>query len=489
MNERNIDRTHIIALKEENGFLRNMELPITRPEQFIAEMKAMIDNSNRSVWDMQSHFTTRYTKADHYLDYIHPYSYQSSYVGGIRYPKLLEYNELRDSWTNASHSAREAYISSCKENGINPDTTLALQKENQAIDNLKKRQKESFMSDAMRWINASCYYDAAEQLRRDSSVKMFSKENIGWNTFTHRVNNDINVAVKTNFGYGNSTHFILAVQYKGIDILPYSYIVKYYKAGMADIVRCTRSYNPCRESWVASFDFLTTFVNQSIADPEGFVKSYIMNEVEEMMRGLEAIAINPKGFMEQIGDKKADPYVIHVRPMFSDDRIRMQSYPEETPVLFKVEKIIGALDFLNSLLAIAKEVDTVLPHIDRLLELNMTLYPEIREAIDKVSNKLIAQTSIKVELEKSIIALTEKLIPFENEIEQLRANATPEHPFRLNDYEVAHSDYNQLKNEKSNLQSKLYKINRAINDFNSFLNILNRSLSKLDEVREIQKAA
>lgn len=64
MDEKNIDRTHIIVLKEENGLLQNMELPITRPEQFIAELKAMIGNSNRSVWDMQSYFMTRFPKTD-----------------------------------------------------------------------------------------------------------------------------------------------------------------------------------------------------------------------------------------------------------------------------------------------------------------------------------------------------------------------------------------------------------------------------------------
>ena len=72
MEERNIDRTHIIALKEENGLLRNVELPISRPEQFIAELKAMIENPNRTVWDMQSLFTTRFRKTDSYLDYISP---------------------------------------------------------------------------------------------------------------------------------------------------------------------------------------------------------------------------------------------------------------------------------------------------------------------------------------------------------------------------------------------------------------------------------
>lgn len=489
MDENNIDRTHIVALKEENGMLRNMELPIARPEQFIAELKAMIDNPNRSVWDMQSLFTTRFPKTNGYLDYIQPYSYQSSYISGIGYPKLYEYNELCSSWEQAGKSARDAYNDSCNHNGTTPNASIAVQKELDAIDSVKKRQKSDFLCSAMRWIDASCYYDTASQMNRDNSVKMFSKENIGWSHFTHRVNEDINVSLRTNFGFGSAAHFILAVQYKGLDILPYSYIVKYYKAGMADIVRCTRSYSPCRESWSASFDFLSDFVNKSIADPANFVESYIMREVVEMMQGLEAIALNPIGFIERIGNNKAEPCVINVRPMFGDDKTRMQSYPDETPILFKVEKITGALDFLNSLCAIAKEVKTVQPHIDRLLEINLSLYPEVQDAIVRVNAKVEEQNLIKSKLDEKISALSEKLIPFEEEISHLRAEATQEHPFNMGNFEISHPEYASLKADKSNSQSQLYKVNRLISDFNSFLGILNRSLTKIEEVKQINEAA
>ena len=489
MNERHIDRTHIIALKEENGLLRNMELPITRPEQFIAELAAMIDNPNRSVWDMQSFFTTRFHKTNGYLDYIQPYSYLSSYISGVGYPKLYEYSELRSSWEEAGKSARDSYYDSCNRNGSNPDASIAAQKESDAIISLKKSQKSRFFSSAMRWLDANCYYDTASQFNRDNSIKMFSKENIGWSHFIHQVNDDIKVALRTNFGYGSSAYFLLAVQYKGLDILPYSYIVKYYKAGMADIVRCTRSYSPCRESWVASFDFLSDFVNNCIADPANFVETYIITEVVEMMQGLEAIALNPKGFMERIGNRNADPCVINVRPMFGDDKTRMQSYPDETPILFKVEKITGALDFLNSLSAIAKEVKTVKPHIDRLLEINMTLYPEIQDAIAKINKKVEEQVVIKSKLEEQIAALSEKLTPFEDEITRLRAEATQEKPFNMNDYETLHSEYVSLKSKRSDVQSQIYKVNRLISDFNSFLGILNRSLTKIEDVKQLKEAA
>ena len=53
-----IDRTHIIALQQVNGQFLNKELPISRPEHFIAELNAMINNPNRTVWGGSRVFTS-----------------------------------------------------------------------------------------------------------------------------------------------------------------------------------------------------------------------------------------------------------------------------------------------------------------------------------------------------------------------------------------------------------------------------------------------
>ena len=489
METKDIDKTHIVTLQEENGLFQTIVVPITRPDLFFAEFNAMKANPNRTVWDMQSLFTAQFPKTTSYLEYIHPYSYSTSYVQGVSYPKMFEYDELQKSWSEAGNAARQSYLAECKQHDANCDITIAAQKEKTAIGELKKRQKEDFYDNTMRWIDARCYYNTANQLRKNSMIKMFSKEYIGWIDFTHRINDDINVELKTNFGFGCSSYFLLSVQYKGINILPYSYIVKYYKAYMADIVRCTRMYSPCRESWSASFDFISEFVNKSIADPDGFVKSYIIHEVTEMMQGLEAIATNPRSVIEGVSGRRADPCVINVRPIYSEEKIQMQVYPEETQILFKVEKIVGALDFLNNLKAIAKEVDTIRQYIDRLQEINMTLYPQIQDAIAKIGRKVKKQTSIKENLENKISDLSKRLTPFETEIERLRTEATQEKPFVMNDYEDAHPEYIKIKSDKSDLQSGINKVNKMISDFNSFLKILNMSLSRLDEVKSARNAS
>ena len=484
MESNNIDRTHIVALKEVNGTLQYVEKPIEKPEQLIAELKAMVDNPNRTVWDMQSLFIRRFSAESGYHDFLFPYSYRSSYVPGVLYPAKYKYEQLKKTWEDAAKSAEESYKEECKQYHSAPTASEITRKREEAITSIKSQQKRSLCEEAIRWIDASCYNREAVRMHRDSSIKMYSKENIGWNTFSYKINKDIEVEVRTNFGYGSAAYFFMGVKYKGMAILPYSYIVRYYKANMTDIVRCTRSYEPARESWCAAFDFISDFANKAAADPEKFVKTYIMDEVEEMMAGLEAISVNSRSYMQEIQWRRADKCVINVMPMFDGDRKRMASYPDEAPVLFKVEKIMGAMKFLDSLNEIAKEVNTVRPHIDRLYELNYALGPEIEDAVAKIEVKIAEHTNHKALLDKQISFLTEKLKPFEDEILELRSKLSNPYLYDESEYEKNHKDYKELKNEKNERQTEANKEACLINDLKSFVTYLNNSLSQLNKVKE-----
>ena len=484
MNSNNIDKTHIVALQEVNGTLQCVEKPIKKPEQLIAELEAMVDNPNRTVWDMQSSFIRRFSAESGYHDFLFPYSYSSSYVPGVLYPAKYKYEQLKKTWEDAAKSAEESYKEECKQYHSTPTASEITRKREEAITSIKSQQKRSFCEEAIRWIDASCYNSEAVRMHRDSSIKMYSKENIGWNAFSYKINKDIEVEVRTNFGYGSAAYFFMGVKYKGMAILPYSYIVRYYNANMTDIVRCTRSYVPTRESWCAAFDFISDFANKAAVDPEKFVKTYIMDEVKEMMAGLEAISVNPRSYMQEIQWRRADTCVINVMPMFDYDRERMASYPDEAPVLFKVEKIMGAMKFLNSLNEIAKEVTTVQPHIDRLYELNYALLPEISTAVSKISVKIEEHTSKKAILDKEIAFHTEKLKPYEDEIQELRSKLDNPYLYNVAEYEASHPAYKELNKRKAELQTKANIEARLINDLKSFVVYLNNSLSQLNKVKE-----
>ena len=45
---------------------------------------------------------------------------------------------------------------------------------------------------------------------------MWSSEAIGWTYYSYKVNDDFVVSISTNFGYGNSSYFILRLMGKGL---------------------------------------------------------------------------------------------------------------------------------------------------------------------------------------------------------------------------------------------------------------------------------
>ena len=129
------------------------------------------------------------------------------------------------------------------------------------------------------------YYD----LNKESSILAYSHRRVGWASPAFDLNNDIKVVYLTNFGYGSASYFFLQIYYKGIGILPYSQWVHYRKACASDIIRYTRRYHLNNEEWMKTMTFTADTYNSAVADPASFVQKNILNEVEEMVSGLEKI--------------------------------------------------------------------------------------------------------------------------------------------------------------------------------------------------------
>lgn len=485
MEKEKTNKTHVVVLKEVNGYLQNTEVPINSPIHIVEELKAMRENPNRTVWDMQGCLQEALPKTVVFHDYLFPLLYVDSYVGGIAYPGKYTYNDLKKSWDQAAKNAEDTYRDDCKRYTTSIDPTRVKQVREDAIRELRGHQKELFLQEAIRWIDACGYAKTASSLKQDASVKMYSKENVGWNLFSYTINKDVKVELRTNFGYGSASYFLLEMQYKGLKILPYSFIVKYYRARIVDILRCTRSYYPTRESWYAAFDFISEFVNNSLSDPEMFAKNYIMSEVKEMMAGLQAIVNNPRAYMDQIGGIKSEPWIINVFQMNEKDHKKMETYSEEMPVLFKVEKIMSALKFLDSLDKISKEVSDIKPYINKIYELNFGLYPEITSSISKINLKVEDLESKKVILDQKISTLNEKMAPFEKEIDEERAKQKWPNFYNISQYESSHPEYKILKSERNNLQAEEHTISVRIGDFKSFIKFLDEAIIRLDEIKKI----
>ena len=147
---------------------------------------------------------------------------------------------------------------------------------------------------------------------------------------------------------------------------------------MKSLMACTRAYRPLRESWEASIDFISDFVNQSIADPRKFIGEYVIKEVEEMMKGLRAIMDNPVEVQSRIKDSTSSEIRLSViRPFNKDEFVMMETMADELTTLFKAEKITGALLFVESLRQLQEVCGDMSALIDEILSMNKEVKPEI----------------------------------------------------------------------------------------------------------------
>ena len=206
--------------------------------------------------------------------------------------------------------------------------------------------------------------DLTNDLRKDPTVLAYSHRRVGWATPEFNLNDDIKVVYLTNFGYGSASYFFLQIYYKGIGILPYSHWVHYRKASTHDIIRYTREYHLMNQEWMKAMAFTADTYNAAVSNPATFVQKNILNEVEEMVSGLEAIH---RSSNYRVQESFFNPYSIVIT---GDDLVR-----------FKGEKISGALDFLDQLQTLMPITDKVGSYIRRIMNCNFSVTNELKSAI------------------------------------------------------------------------------------------------------------
>lgn len=486
-----ISQDYVAAIKRVGNYLESIQVELHKPLTLIEELRAMVENPNRSVYDLQCKFSSEYKFSEKSWYICYPYSFSASYLDATRCPEIKSYSDIKKQWDDCFKSEIDSIKDNCRENNtfFNEDTArdIATNK----VAELKQNQKKSFLYECTKWIDVNEIQTTALSLKERKDILMYSKENIGWNNFEHRISDDLKICISTNFGYGSAAYFFLAIRYKDLDIIPYSFIVKYYKAQMRDIIRCTRQYSPRRDSWEAAFDFIIELSNQAQSNPENFINEYVMNEVTEMMKGLRAILENPKHFHDALAKVKVPELLINVRNIWDNDKVRMRAYPQECTFLFKVEKIAGALHFLNNLqkisstfINISQEIDK---HIDELLRYNFELYPQIKEQCETIGKRLKTE-EIRYEIKnKEKENIIQQMKPYDEELSSLlkKASSWSERNAIESDFKSSHPRYKKLLESKSEKENELSEIHQKINEYKNFISLLKESMDLIDSVRKV----
>lgn len=460
-----VNEKYVLALVENSDAtlsVKRMDIPSS--EVPIAELEAMVDNPNKTVYDMSSYFYSVFSPKVKAFAFCYPSEYNDSFIDSRSVPKEVSYADYVkgvkeiESIFNGKHRF-------CKESL----EVLKLKLDNEIIE-ANHSDKKKYFKKASIYIKCLRLSETVKKIKEHDEIKMYSRDVVGYSTYTHKINDDITVELRTNFGYGSAAYFNLAVKYKDIVILPYSYLVHYYYANMKSLMACTRAYRPLRESWESSINFIADFVNQSIADPRKFVGEYVIKEVEEMMKGLRAIMDNPAEVQIRIKDSTSSEVRLSViRPFNKDEFVMMESMADELTTLFKAEKITGALLFIESLTQLQEFCGDMSALIGEILSMNKDVKPEIPPVLNSVRSMIEAFKREEKNLERQIKFKENRKQYFDKRKERLQAKMTfaekiaHDKIFREKNplYIKLEEEINELNQKVYNFQDKIRKRERV----------------------------
>ena len=506
------NRHFIGVVREINGYLVYEKDDIPQEDILIGEIEAMKENDNRTLLDVQSLLTEFYPEEDfkgkHY-DYLFPKKYNDAYVSGASYPRILTVEEYNNKLKEKEEWYRsEEYITEyCKEKDDlkHLKKTLSDEEYNSKIDELVREKMKDYVKSLRQgfsyqnFIFAQRYTAKLRDIKKESNVKMYSTDQIGWKDFEYKVNEDITAYIKTNFGYGVASYFFCNLKYKDINILPYSWPVKYYYVEMVDFVRYTRRYLPRRTSWSEVFDFTVTTANMAKHEPERFIKEWIVNEVEEMMKGMrlymsspdlqlaEFLNVKRKVFLYDIHEVAEYAFKDVIRNCNNRDREEYKAMPNEKVIAFKAEKITGSLLLLDNLKKLSEIASVIIPYIKEIEEMNMKLQPEIEYHINNISKEIDKLQGNLNKIIKELEPLTTRMEHHKSLIDDLleKTNKGRENKDKISKieaeqaYEKKHPEYTVLKNKIGNLTEKKEALEKEITRRENFVKILTKCKNRI----------
>ena len=280
----------------------------------------------------------------------------------------------------------------------------------------------------------------------------------------YKISKDLDIKVMTNFGYGASSYFFVNVRYKGIDLLPYSQLVRYYYARMADIIAYTRSYNTERESWQVALDFVADIGNRAQQGDFSFAHNWLEHEITEMLEGLNEIRQNPKTVLENVENRKTESDGLYsVYNISGNDLKSYQIYPDELAIVFKAEKITNALCFIDKLQIARTIYQSAKDAIQIIKNHNRQITSEIEENIEKIHCGI---NELQTQLNKKNIELdvcSKAIMKHEEVLDTLyEKNPDTARQKIRQAYAIQFPEYTRLQEEQALLERTVSKLERNL---------------------------
>ena len=316
-----------------------------------------------------------------------------------------------------------------------------------------------------------CLSKKYKECREDPSIVAYSSRHIGWNSMNFSLNDDLSIAYNTNFGYGYANYFTANLKYKDIDILPYSMWVNYYNANIFQILRYTRTYCISNSEWQPALEFGRDVCNSLVQNPRGFANEWLVGEVRKMVDGLRRI-FNNHGSVIAVNESNGSGRELKTK---------------EEIILYKGEKMSGALSFLGKIKEIEKLNVSMESYITSILDMNRQMVPQLQEVIDEYKEKLSELTQIDEQLLEEISPIKSFV---DNHINECAANFVGDTSYSsrreaekiMSEVSIVFMEANEqlkdLEEKESRLSNKIYNMRRVVNTLSGYVETIESFMEK-----------
>ena len=474
MAEKTANIDYICVIRERDGKTSFETIDIPASKELVACLEGLAVNDNATVLDMQAQmnlaFDDQHRKT---INYVSPFSYADSYIDMAHYPASWSFAEYNEQLSSKRAELSEIFAQRNKPlQEVDPSRFVAEMEEylEQEISRFKVGLKRNYLRNAKRYISASNYLRTVNQAKGNGDVRMYSTDSLGWSDFTYNVTNDITITLGTNFGYGSASYFRLGLSYKGIDILPYSYMVKYYFANRRDLLRYTRLYDVAHDSWNIAFSFVEGTANLAAESTEGFEREWILNEVKDMVHRLHIVLDKPEEYINDFLNKKetsSDCDYLTVRNMNDSEKARYGVYPEEMSMAIRAEKLTGSLDFLDNLSSLSTILPEINGYIAEIKEMATAIIPGLDAMVAKITNRVAILQEQKAQQELDLSNIKADLAPHDKKIGEMYENRGEDkklfsRSYFESEYAKDHKDYAELKKKEDETRDSIAKLAEEI---------------------------
>lgn len=249
------------------------------------------------------------------------------------------------------------------------------------------------------------------------TIKAFSHRQVGWHTFSQKLNDIFSVELHTNFGFGSSSYFAITIILDEIRIIPYSILVIYRYANTLQLLRNTRAFSVSDISWKHSFDFIRDACNEfQMNGKESFISKYIINECEILTK-----------ILPEFLKKDTFPLSKNYDGSFYDAdnesvKVTINGY---SLIVFRSEKIAGAIEFFDSINNLSRFIP-VAKYLNCIIICSKEIIPCLEDEVVKLKYELNELKSCIVDENEKLSLLEEQKLELKQTLnsqtqEQLKA--------------------------------------------------------------------